>query len=440
MKPRALIAEFIGTFALVFVGVLAIEQFQGQASGLLGVALAHGLTIATMAWATASISGGHLNPAVSFALWISKKIDAVTFLGYIVAQMLGAISAAFLVTVVSPAKASDLLGHGIPSLGKDVSVPGAIILEAIATFFLLFVIFSTSFDKRQGRMAALFIGLTVTLDILAIGPYTGAAMNPARYFGPAIALNDFSGALVFVAGPLIGALLVWLIFSTSMFQPEEVPEDDEIVSVEHVPPAEPQVFSHESSHDVPQAEPTISQEPARYLTTTYYPTEPQPPTHYVPVGASSPTFTEPGLSPDGKINYSSIYRMANLPEVAFTAEQVLEMVNSLPADLPMDSKRAAIRVTLQTMAKSTGASSQTVIADATRKVQALASFAETYTEQANQYIMKTQHEIETMESDIERRQRGIEEATQKQTQMVDACQAEADRIEKVFDFFEERRQ
>jgi aquaporin Z len=435
MKPRALLAEFIGTFALIFVGVLSIEHLHADGAGLIGIALAHGLTIATMVWATASISGGQLNPAVSFALWISKKIDFVTFLGYVIAQLAGGITAAWLITIVSPAKTVELLTRSTPALGPNVTLAGGIILEAVATFFLLFVIFSTSLDKRQGRMAALFIGLTVTLDILAIGPYTGGAMNPARYFGPAIVLGDFSGALVFTAGPLLGAALVWFLFATPLFQPEEVLEEDEVVSVEHVPPAEPHVFTHEPAAQLAEPEPTISQDPPRYLT---YTPDPQP-THYVPVGASSPTFTEPGITADGRINFTSIYRMANLPDVPFTAEQVLEMVNSLPADLPMESKRTAIRVTLQTMAKTTGASVDTVISDAKRKVQALASFAETYTEQANQYIMKTQHEMETMEAEIERRQRGIEEATSKQTQMVEACQSEADRIEKVFDFFDQRQ-
>jgi hypothetical protein len=227
-------------------------------------------------------------------------------------------------------------------------------------------------------------------------------------------------------------------FMTRTFHADDSPEAAaELVTVEHVP-SEP--HGHTNDHPAPvpavPAEPMISSDPPRYLTGAMFTHgEPQP---YTPTAASTPTFTEPGLSPDGRLNFSSIYRMGNLPDVAFTAEQLLQMVEALPRDLPMESKRAAITVTLQTMGKSTGASADTVLADAARKMQALASFAETYTEQANQYILKTQHEIETMEAEIERRQRGIEESTQKQTQMVEACQSEADRIEKVFDYFDEK--
>jgi aquaporin Z len=438
LKMRVLLAEFIGTFALVFVGVLVLVNLGAAEAGLIGVALAHGITIACMVWATSALSGGHLNPAVSLALCVAKRIDFLTMLAYWVAQVAGAIAAAWLAGYLVPGESERALIAGTPALAQGISDAGGILMEAVATFFLLFVIFSTTLDRRSNRMAALFIGLAVTIGIFAIGPFTGAALNPARYIGPAIALGKLDEIMVYIVGPCVGAIAVALMFMTRTFHADDSPEAAaELVTVEHVP-SEP--HGHTNDHPAPvpavPAEPMISSDPPRYLTGAMFTHgEPQP---YTPTAASTPTFTEPGLSPDGRLNFSSIYRMGNLPDVAFTAEQLLQMVEALPRDLPMESKRAAITVTLQTMGKSTGASADTVLADAARKMQALASFAETYTEQANQYILKTQHEIETMEAEIERRQRGIEESTQKQTQMVEACQSEADRIEKVFDYFDEK--
>ncbi|MEZ0327392.1 MAG: aquaporin [Fimbriimonas sp.] len=437
MKPRVVLAEFIGTFALIFVGVLVVANLSKADAGLIGIALGHGLTIACMVWATSAISGGHLNPVVSFALYVAKKIDGITLAYYWTAQMLGALAAAFLLKEIAPGDTSLLLSGSTPSFPKEVGWASAMLLEAVATFFLVFVIFSTTIDRRSNRMAALFIGLTVTIGIFAIGPFTGAALNPARYLGPAIAAGNLTDWYVYLGGPLVGAVAVALIFSLKTLHVDEFPEatDERIVTVEHVPSETP-AKSYEPMAAPADAEPVISSDPPRHLSGAFFSHgEPQP---YVPSAPVTPTFTEPGVAPDGRLNFSAIYRMGNLPEVPFTAEQVLQMVEALPGDLPMQSKRAAISVTLQTMARSTGASAETVLADASRKMQALASFAETYTEQANQYILKTQHEIETMEAEIERRQRGIEESTQKQSQMVEACQSEADRIEKVFDYFEER--
>jgi hypothetical protein len=144
---------------------------------------------------------------------------------------------------------------------------------------------------------------------------------------------------------------------------------------------------------------------------------------------------EPVISSDGHVNYGSIYRMASLPETPFTAEQVLEVLHSLPAELPIESKRATLKVTLSAMAKTTGVTPETVVADASRKLAALASFAQSYTDQANKYILKCQEEIKNLEAEIERRKMGISEATAKQSQMVEACQTESDRLDDVLEFF-----
>ena len=209
MNRKALIAEFIGTFALIFIGVgaIAADFLSGSESGLAGVALAHGLTIAVMVSATAAISGGHLNPAVTIGLFFTKKIDAVNAIGYIIVQCLGAIAAAFLVKMCVPAAAFDEINMGVPALTEGVTPGMGLIIEMVLTFFLVFVVYGTAVDKRAPKMGGLFIGLTIVLGILMGGPLTGAAINPARYFGPAVIAGDFSNLWLYWLGPVLGGIL-----------------------------------------------------------------------------------------------------------------------------------------------------------------------------------------------------------------------------------------
>jgi aquaporin TIP len=214
----ALIAEFIGTFALIFIGAGTIVISPGlNAAGalgtLIGIALAHGLTIAAFGSATGHISGGHLNPAVTIAMMATGRIDPLRGATYIVSQCLGAIVAAFLLTVAMPADLVAAAKLGTPLLASTMTVGGGIILEAVATFFLVFVIFGTAVDVRGPKVGALFIGLTVTLDIMAIGPLTGAAMNPARSIGPALISGHFENFWLFWVGPIIGALAAAFLYS-----------------------------------------------------------------------------------------------------------------------------------------------------------------------------------------------------------------------------------
>ena len=209
MNQKALIAEFIGTFALIFIGIGAIagDFLNGGETGLTGIALAHGLAIAVMVSATAAISGGHLNPAVTIGLFFAKKIDAINTIGYVIAQCLGAVVAAFLIKLCVPAAALDEVGMGIPALAEGVTVGMGIITEIILTFFLVFVVYGTAVDKRAPQVGGLFIGLTVALDILMGGPITGAAMNPARHLGPALVSGNFSNIWLYWLGPVIGGIL-----------------------------------------------------------------------------------------------------------------------------------------------------------------------------------------------------------------------------------------
>lgn len=214
MNARPLVAEFIGTFALIFVGVgaIAADGIMHGASGLIGIALAHGLTIAVMVSATAAVSGGHLNPAVTIAALVGGKIDALGALGYILAQCSGAIAAAFLITLAIPAPALAAVNMGTPALGPGVGIGQGLVTEAVLTFFLAFVVYGTAIDQRAPKVGGLFIGLTVTLDILVGGPITGAAMNPARHLGPALLGGGLNNLWLYWVGPMIGGALAGLVY------------------------------------------------------------------------------------------------------------------------------------------------------------------------------------------------------------------------------------
>ncbi|MGB5635314.1 MAG: MIP family channel protein [Waterburya sp.] len=219
MNSKALIAEFIGTFALIFVGVGAIATnyiVRGGVTGtqvdLVAIALAHGLTIAVMVSATAAVSGGHLNPAVTFGAWLTKKIDSRNAVGYIVVQCLGAIFAASLLKLAIPLDVLQAVSMGTPGLGKGETPVMGLVLEFILTFFLVFVVFGTAMDFRAPKMGGLFIGLTVVLGILAGGPLSGAAMNPARYLGPALMGGGLQYVWLYCLGPLAGGAAAALVY------------------------------------------------------------------------------------------------------------------------------------------------------------------------------------------------------------------------------------
>ncbi len=218
MNVKALIAEFIATFALIFVGVGAIasDHITGGASGLVGIALAHGLTIAVMATATMAISGGHINPAVTIGLLATKKIDLTNAIGYIIAQCAGAIVAAIAIKQCIPALALETVNMGTPALAEGISPSAGLFIEIILTFFLMFVIFGTAVDGRAPKLGGLFIGLTVTLDIFIGGPLTGAAMNPARHLGPALLGGGLDNLWLYWVGPIVGAVLAAVIYDKTL--------------------------------------------------------------------------------------------------------------------------------------------------------------------------------------------------------------------------------
>ncbi len=202
---RHFAAEFVGTFALVFVGggAIFLTLIPGANIGLVTVALAHGLILGVMITATMRISG-HLNPAVTFGFMVTRRIEPMMAGVYLMAQLLGAIAAAYLHKLLIPAQLyQDALG-GIQTVASTVTSTQAYFLEAIGTFFLVFVVFGTAVDEDAPRVGGFAIGLTLTAVILAIGPLTGASVNPARSFGPAVASGNFAGNLIYWLGPLLG--------------------------------------------------------------------------------------------------------------------------------------------------------------------------------------------------------------------------------------------
>ena len=141
------------------------------------------------------------------------------------------------------------------------------------------------------------------------------------------------------------------------------------------------------------------------------------------------------IDDSGSVNFNAIYTLANLPNSPFSAEQVLELLATLPAELPIEAKRATVKVTVNAMAKATGVTADAIVADASRKLAALASYAKSYAEQANQFTTKADAEIAALEAEIQQRKRAIDEAKSKQAKMVQACTAESDRLDEVLEFF-----
>jgi MIP family channel proteins len=221
---QALLAEAIGTFALVFAGAGAImvDEKTDGALGQVGIALTFGLVIMAMIYAVGHISGAHFNPAVSFAFALTRHFPWPRAAAYWAAQILGALTAA----LVLRASLGDLanVGATLPS-GSSAQ---AFLWETILTFFLMFVIMAVATDTRAvGEAAALAIGGTVALDALFGGPITGASMNPARSIGPAIAAGELDDLWIYVAAPLLGASLGALAYQVLRGEPTR---PDELVT------------------------------------------------------------------------------------------------------------------------------------------------------------------------------------------------------------------
>ncbi len=206
MKFRPFIAEFIGTFTLIFIGAGAGALGVG---GLVGVAFAHGLVIMVFAYVFGPISGSHINPAVTLGMLVGGQIKAKDAVSYWVAQFIGgALGAATLLFVLG-----DTIGNlGATTLSANTSELQGIVLEAILTFLLVNTIFHTAVKGNGGDMAPLAIGMTLTLAILMGGPLTGGSLNPARTFGPALFTDTLDQFWVYLVGTGAGGILAGLFY------------------------------------------------------------------------------------------------------------------------------------------------------------------------------------------------------------------------------------
>lgn len=212
---RAAVAELVATFALVFVGAGA-SITSGFGLDLTGVALAHGLALGAMITVTAHLGGGMVNPAVSIGLWVAGRLSTPRAVVVVGAQVLGAVAAGFLLRYLVPETAFSSASGGTPVIASTLAPGKAIVFEAVSTFFLVFAVFGAVVDERRpSRTAAGFtIGAVFAFGIMAFGPFTGAAMNPARWFGPALASGAWTDWYVWVAGPVAGGIIGAVVYST----------------------------------------------------------------------------------------------------------------------------------------------------------------------------------------------------------------------------------
>jgi MIP family channel proteins len=210
-----LLAEFIGTFAFVFIGAGAAAVV-GDGVGLPGIvaiAFAHGLTIMVFAFAYGSVSGAHMNPAVTVGVLAAGAMRPGEAAGYIVSQFIGGIAGALLLSTVLGGAGT---GLGTPALAHNLALGATTLtitpaqgfmIEAVLAFFLVTVVLSTAVAGRAGSLAPLAIGMTLTLNIIMGGALTGAAFNPARALGPMVVTGNFTDVWLYMAAPIVGAIV-----------------------------------------------------------------------------------------------------------------------------------------------------------------------------------------------------------------------------------------
>jgi MIP family channel proteins len=233
---KALVAEFIGTFALIFLGAGAgtVLGFEGSPAGLITVALAHGLTLAVFAYAYGHISGTHINPAVTIGLWVGGKFEAGQVAPYIIAQLLGGLVGGFALFFV--------FGGPVNGLGATVvnydatTVGGAFLLEMIGTFFLVNTILHTAASGRAGDLAPYAIGMTLAACIMFFGPLTGASLNPARTLGPAVAAGIYADIWLYMVAPILGAALAGALYRYYLAGVEVTPVPEAPAPTSPTPP------------------------------------------------------------------------------------------------------------------------------------------------------------------------------------------------------------
>ena len=224
---QKLTAEFLGTFALVFFGAGAVcIDFHLRGSGglgLLAIALASGLAFAIMVSALGHISGGHFNPAITIAYWVTKRLSTLDSLAYWGVQLAGAIAAAALLKLVVPEDVGTNVFLGTPELMRDYPRWSGMAMEGVATFFVVLVVFATIVDERATfrSVAGFATGLTITLGILVAGPLTGGALNPARALGPELVSRHWLNWGIYWVGPLGGGFVAGLVYDSLFLRKPE---------------------------------------------------------------------------------------------------------------------------------------------------------------------------------------------------------------------------
>ena len=211
---RAYVAEFLGTFILCFIGAGSIcaHSLSGGQVGLVGVALAHGLALAVGITALGHISGGHFNPAVTFGFLLTGRLPASRAAGYVISQLLGALVGGMLVVALFSPEVRESVWSGVPVPNHGTSAMKALVVETILTFFLVLAVWGTAVDARAPRIGGFGIGLTVAFNILMGGFLSGASMNPARSFGPALAAGVWTSHWIYWVGPLLGGGVAALLY------------------------------------------------------------------------------------------------------------------------------------------------------------------------------------------------------------------------------------
>lgn len=208
---RAIVAEFVGTLFLVLVGCGSCTGWD-PAPSVVQIALAFGLSVATMVWCIGNVSGGHINPAVTMAMLITRKISVARAILYVICQCVGAIAGSALLMGVTPQKLRGPLG--MTTVSSDLTEEQAFGVEFLITFVLVFTVFGSCDSKRTdlNGSAPLTIGLSVTMCHLFAVKYTGASMNSARTFGPAVITGIWQGHWVYWCGPILGGVVAGLLY------------------------------------------------------------------------------------------------------------------------------------------------------------------------------------------------------------------------------------
>jgi aquaporin Z len=219
---RRATAEAFGTFALIFFGCGAVvmQSFPDARYGIMGIALIHAVVLSVAISATMGISGGHLNPAVTLGLLVVRRITVATAAVHVAAQLVGAVAAAWAVTQLLPASVGVLSNWGTPVVTSQLTFGGAIALEAIGTFMLMSAVMGTIVADAAPKIGGFGVGLTLVFVIMVIGPLTGAAVNPARAFGPALLAGSWTAQAVWWIGPMVGAGLAALLWDKVLLKRE----------------------------------------------------------------------------------------------------------------------------------------------------------------------------------------------------------------------------